>query len=159
MIESLRHGAVVVLECDHKARFELHGRAELDRCPARIRNVQGASLVRDLRPLRRQPGFLEEHLGLLQILLGEDAQTDSLGLRLAPRAFEDEAVVARLGNAAQIDRVAILVAHDEPEQIDIEVATDRQIPDGENIVARARDVERRIVDGFGDAHGALHIVQ
>ena len=128
MIESLRHGAVVVLECDDQARLELHGRAELDRRAARVRYMQGASLVRDLDPLRRQPGLVEEHLGLLQILLGEDAQTDSLGLRLAARAFEDKAVVARLGNAAQIDRVVVLVADDEAEQIDIEGATDRRGP-------------------------------
>jgi len=77
----------------------------------------------------------------------------------SPRAFEDNAVLARLGNAAEINGVAILIAHNEAEQIDIEVAADQEIPHGEDVVACAGDIERRIVDRLGDAHGALHTVQ
>ena len=43
-------------------------------------DVQRAALMRDLGPFRRQAGLLEKVLGLLQILLGEDAHADALGL-------------------------------------------------------------------------------
>src|SRR4029453_8562440 len=103
MIDPLRHRAVMVLERDHEPRLELHGRAELDRPAACVRDMQGAALVRDLDPWRRQAGFVEKRLGLLQILFAEDAHADALGLRLATRAIENEAVMTRLGDAAKIE--------------------------------------------------------
>src|SRR5262249_25394917 len=52
MIEPLRHRAVMMLECDHEAWLDLHGRAELDWSAACVRNMQGAALVRNLDPCR-----------------------------------------------------------------------------------------------------------
>jgi hypothetical protein len=76
-------------------------------------------------------------------------------LRLAAPALEHEAVVAGLGDPAKIKRVAIFVADNETEQINVEISADRQILHGEHRMAGARDVERRIVDGLRNAHGAL----
>src|SRR5215813_13813562 len=157
MIDPLRHRAMVVLERDDEARLHLHGRAELDRRAACVRGMQGAPLVRDLDPFRRQAGFVEKGLGLLQILFAEDAHAHALGLRLAARAFENEAVMTRLGDAAKIERIPVFVADDEAEEVDVEVSAHRQILHGEHRVARARDVEGRIVDGPWNAHGALQL--
>jgi hypothetical protein len=155
MVEPLRHRPTVMLERDHEARLQVHGGAELNRCAAWIADVQSSALVRDFDPLRRQTGLFEERLGLLQILLGEDAHADALGLRLTFGALENEAVMARLGDAAQIDRVFVLITDDEADQIDVEIPADCQILNGEHGVAGARDIEGRVVDGLGNAHGAL----
>src|SRR5262249_3313948 len=157
MIDPLRHRAVVVLERDHEARLELHGCAELDRRAACVRDMQGAPLVRDLDPCRRQAGFVEKRLGLLQILFAEDAHAHALGLRLAARAFENETVMTGLGDAAKIEGIPVFVADDEAEEIHVEVSAHRQILHGEHRVARARDGEGRIVDGLWNAHGALQL--
>ena len=85
MIEPLRHRAVVVLERDDEARLHVHGGAELDRRAADVGDMQRAALVRDLDPFRRQARLVEKRLRLLQVLLGEDAHADALGLRLAAR--------------------------------------------------------------------------
>src|SRR5215831_10471794 len=107
MIDPLRHPAMIVLERDDEARLELHGRAELDRRAACVRGMQGAALVRDLDPCRRQAGFVEKRLGLLQILFAEDAHAHALGPRLAARALENEAVMTRLGDTAQIEGIPV----------------------------------------------------
>src|SRR5215470_16878525 len=113
MIDPLRYRAVMVLERDHEPWLELHGRAELDRGAARVRDVQGAALVRDVDPCRRQAGLVKKCLGLLQILVAEDAHADALGLRLAARALENKAVMTRLGDTAQIEGIPVFVADDE----------------------------------------------
>src|SRR5262245_21913982 len=110
-------------------------------------------LVRDLDPFRRQSGLVEKRLRLIQILLAEDAHADALGLRLAAHALEHEAVVTGLGDTAEIERVVIVVADDEAEEIHVETSARRQVPDGEHRVAGARDVERRAVDRLRNAHG------
>jgi hypothetical protein len=80
--------------------------------------------------------------------------TANSGLRLAARPFEHETVVTCFGDAAQIDRLLVLVADDEAEKVDIEIPADREIPHRQHAMARTRDVEGRIVDRLGDAHGA-----
>src|SRR5262245_35023148 len=155
MIEPLRHRAMVMLERDDEARLDLHGGAELDRGTAGVADVERAALVRNLDPFRRQAGLLKKRLGLLQVLLGEDAHPDALGLRRAPCALEHETVVAGLGNAAQIERVLVLVADDEAEQVHVEISGDREVLDRQHGMAGARDVEGRVVDCLRNAHGAL----
>jgi hypothetical protein len=76
-------------------------------------------------------------------------------LRLAARALENEAVMTRLGDAAKIERIAVFIADNEAEEVHVEVSAHRQILHGEHRMARARDVEGRIVDGLRNAHGAL----
>src|SRR2546428_6321566 len=46
VIEPLRHRAAVLLERNNEARLDLHGRAELDRSAACVRDMQRAALVR-----------------------------------------------------------------------------------------------------------------
>ena len=53
MVDPLRHRAVVMLEGDDEPRFQLHGRAELDRSTTRVRHMQRAPLMRHLDPFRR----------------------------------------------------------------------------------------------------------
>src|SRR5258708_28320724 len=127
MIDPLRHRAVVVLERDHEAWLDLHGRAELDRSATCVHDMQGAALVRNLDPFRRQAGSVEKRLGLLQILVAEDAHADALGLRLAARALENEAVMTRLGDAAKIERIAVFIADDEAEEVPLKVSAHPQI--------------------------------
>ena len=55
-------------------------------------------------------------------------------------------------DAAQIERVLVLVRDDVAEAIDVERARLRQIGDAELDVARAHDVERRIEDGIAQHH-------
>src|SRR5204863_193872 len=66
-----------------------------------------------------------------------------------------KAVVTGLGDAAEIERIAILVADDEAEEIHVEISACRQVADREHRMAGARDVERRTVDRLRNAHGAL----
>ncbi len=155
VVDALRHRAVMILERHHQPRLEVHGGAELDRRPVHVRHVQRTALMRHLGPLGGQAQLLEMVLRLLQVLLGEDPQADPLCLGLTRGALEHEAVVAGLCHPAQIDRVLVLVADDEADQVDVEVAALGQILDGEHGMARARDVEGRIVDGLRDGHGAL----
>src|ERR1700733_6524705 len=61
--------------------------------------------------------------------------------------------MARLGDAAQIDRTAVFIADDETDQIDIEGAAFGEILHVQHGVAGARDVEGRMVIGLRDAHG------
>src|SRR5262249_26950570 len=106
-------------------------------------------------PCRRPAGFVEKRLSLLQILFAEDAHAHALGLRLAARALENEAVMTRLGDAAQIERIPVFIADDEAEEIHVEVSAYRQVLHGEHRVAPAPDAEGRSVDGLWNAHGAL----
>src|SRR2546423_7386046 len=117
--------------------------------------MERAPLMRNLDPLCRQALLVEEQLGLLQILLRENAHADALRLRLAARLFENKAVMARLGDPTQKQRIRVLVADNESEEIDVELPARRQILYGKHAMARARDVEGRIGDGLRDAHGAL----
>ena len=156
MVDALRHRAVVLSERDEQPRLGRHGGAEFERHAERIADMERAALIRPLHPLRRQAGLLEIMLGLLQILLGEAAHADALRLRRGG-ALEHQAVMTRLGDAAQIDRVLILVADDEADEIDIERAAFRQIFDVQYGMTGASDVEWRIVVRFRDGHGALQV--
>src|SRR5262249_4314378 len=64
-------------------------------------------------------------------------------------------VMTRLGDTAQIEGIPVFVADDEAEEIDVEVSAHRQVLHGQHRMARAGDVEGRIVDGLRNAHGAL----
>ena len=155
VIEPLRHRTAVLREGDEEARLHLHGGAKFDRRAACVRDMQRSALMRDVDPFRRQSGLVEKCLRFLQILLAEDAHADALGLRLAAPTLEHEAVVTGLGDAAEIERIAILVADDEAEEIHVEISACRQVADREHRMAGARDVERRTVDRLRNAHGAL----
>jgi hypothetical protein len=155
MIEPLRLGPMMLKKGNDEPRLDVHARAEFDRHAARIDDMQRAALVRNLDPFGRHAGGSEEPLCLFQIFLGEDAHADALGFRLAARAFEHETVVTCLGHAAQKERVGILVADNEAEEVDIKPPACRKVLHAEHAVTRARDIERWIVDGRRDAHGRL----
>ena len=57
-----------------------------------------------------------------------------------------------LFDAAQIERVLVLVGDDVAEAVDIERARARQVGHAELGMARAHDVERRIEDGIAEGH-------
>ena len=154
MIDTLRHGAAMMLEIHQEPRLGRHGGAEFQRHTARIADVQRLALVWPLHPLRRQAGLLEIVLRFFKILLGEAPHADALGFGHA-RTLEHQRVMARLGDPAQIDRILVLVADDQADQIDIKGAALRQILDVQHRVAGAGDVERWIVVGLGNAHEVL----
>ena len=58
-------------------------------------------------------------------------------------------------DAAQVERVLVFIADDKADQIDVEIPAHRQVLHGEDRMAGARDIERRIVDGLGNGHDAL----
>src|ERR1700722_9162602 len=156
MIDAVRRRAVVMLKAREQPRLQRHGGAEFERQAERIADMQGAALVRPLDPLCRQAGLLEISFRLFQILLGEAAHADPLGLRRAG-ALEHQRVMTDLGDAAQIDRVLVLVADDQADEVDIEGAALRQIFHVQYRMAGARDVEGRVVVGFGNGHHGLRI--
>ncbi len=121
VVDPLRHRAVVMLEGHDEPRLARHGGAEFERRADGVVDVQGAALMRTFDPLRRQSGLFEIELRLLQIFLAEAAHADPLGLRCAG-ALEDERVMARFGDAAQIDRILVLVADNEADEIDVKRA-------------------------------------
>jgi hypothetical protein len=152
----VRRRDVVMIEAREQPRLQRHGGAEFERQAERIADVQGPALVRPLDPKRWQVRFFEIMLRLFQILLGEAAHADPLGLRGA-RALEHQRVMTHLGNAAQIDGVLVLVADDQADEIDIEGAALRQVFHVQHRMAGARDVEGRVVVGFGNGHLGLRI--
>ena len=82
-----------------------------------------------------------------------NTHADALALRLAAGALEREAVVAALSPRSQ--RVGGLVAHDQAQDLDIEVAAGGEIVRGEDEMAGARDVKRRIEIGLRNGHGGI----
>src|SRR5690349_23877038 len=118
MIEPLRHRAVVMLECRYQPWLNVHGGAQLDGRAARVRHMQGPPLMSNLDPCRRQSRVIEEGLGFVEVLLGEDAHAHTLRLRLRTCLLEHEAVMTGLGDASQENRLRVLVADDETEKID-----------------------------------------
>ena len=154
MIEPPGRCALEFLELHGEPRPGLHGGAEFERRADRVGDVERASLVRRLDPTGRQPGLVEICLGLLEVLIRIDAQPDPLAHRRLAAALEHEAVVARFLDAAQVERVFVLVAHHQPDGIDIERAADAQIFHRQHRMARARDVEGRIGIALRNAHGA-----
>src|SRR5262245_41787385 len=91
-------------------------------------------------------------LRALEVVLGEHAEADALALRLAQGALEREAVVAALLHPAQPDRVGILVAHDQAQHLDVEIAAGGEVARREHEMAGAGDVERRIEVGLRNGH-------
>jgi hypothetical protein len=63
--------------------------------------------------------------------------------------------VTGLRDAAQIDRVLVLIADDEADEVDVEAPALRQVLHAKHGMACTRDVERRIVDRLRNAHGLL----
>jgi hypothetical protein len=83
-------------------------------------------------------------LRLLQVFFAETTHADALGLRRRG-ALEYQRMMASLGNAAQVQRVVVLVADDEADQIDVERAALAEVLDMQHRVAGAGDVERRTI--------------
>src|SRR5581483_12423099 len=110
-----------------------------------------APLVRTLHPPHRQAVLIEIKLRLLQILLGEATHADALGLDRSG-ALEHQGVMASLGNAAQVQRVLVLVADDEADQIDIERPALAEVVHVQQRMAGAGDVERRVIVRARDGH-------
>ena len=109
------------------ARHRRHGGAQLDRRAGWVGEMQRAALVQHLDERRGDAGAIEMRFGLVEVLVGEHPHADALALRLAAGALEREAVVAALLYAAQPDRVGGLVAHDQAQDLDIEVAAGGEI--------------------------------
>jgi hypothetical protein len=111
--------------------------------------------MRNLDNSRRQLGALEVVPGGVEIVLGIDAQPDALAQGGFRTLLENQAVMAGLLDAAQIESLSLLIADRKAQRIAIESATGAQILDGQDHMARPRGVERRRIGGSGYRHGAL----
>ena len=67
-------------------------------------------------------------------------------------------MMAGLGDAAQIDRILVLVADGKADQIDVKGAAFAEVLHVQHGMTGARDVEGRMVVGLGDGHGGLQSV-
>ena len=137
------------------ARHGLHGRDQFDRRAGGIVEVQRAVLVRRLDERGLDAGLVEMRLGLVEVFVHEHAEADALALRLAGGLLQRERMMRALLDAAQPERVGVLVADDQAHHLGVEVAALREIARREHEMARARDVERRIEVGFRNRHVAL----
>src|SRR5205085_3636453 len=68
------------------------------------------------------------------------------------RLAQHDGVMVALLDAAQIERVTVLVGNNVAEAIHIERARAQDVGDAELDVARAHDVERRIEHGIAEGH-------
>ena len=155
MVDPLRAGGPVVLELHDQPRPRFHAGAELERRADRVVDMQRAALMRHLDIGGRQSGALEIALGGVEIVLGVDAQARCARRSAPTRLLEDEAVMAGLLDAAQIERAAVLVADRKAERIAIEGAAAAQVLDGQDDMARPRGVERRRICGTGNGMAAV----
>jgi hypothetical protein len=114
--------------------------------------MQGAALMGHLDESGGNARAIEMRLRALKVVLGEHAKADALALRLSQRALEREAVVAALLHPAQPDRVGILVAHDQTQHLDVEIAAGGEVARREHEMAGAGDVEGRIEVGLRNGH-------
>ena len=148
VVDALRVRALEQLALQVQALAGLHLRAQLEPGADRVGHVQRTPLVRHLRPFGRQAALLEVRVGGVQVLLEEDAEADALAGDLAAGLHQHQAVVAGLGQAAQVALGGRLFGDDEADDVCVEVAAALQVRDVQSDVARPRDVEGRTqVDG------------
>ena len=143
VVQPLRVRALVLLEVDVQPRPGLHGRAQLQRRADRIAHVQRAALVRHVHPLGRQVPVPEVPVGDVQVVLEEHPEPDPAGRAAVGGLLQHQAVVARLGQPAQVDRRVVLLGHHQTQDLGVEVAALGQVGDIEPDMAGAADVERR----------------
>ena len=122
MVDPLRAGGPVMLKLHDQTRPRLHAGAELERRPDRIGDMQRAALMRHIHIGGRQSGALEIALGGREVVLGIDAQADALADGRRRGLLENEALMAGLLDAAQIERPAVLAADRKAERVAIEGA-------------------------------------
>jgi hypothetical protein len=147
--------AFVGVDRDVRARLRLHGGDQLDWRSHRVGEPQRAALVRHLDEPRRDAGAVEVRLRLVEILLVEHVHADAFAARHVGGPLQREAVMAAFLDAAQPQRIGILVADDQTDHLGIERLAGREILCGEHEVARARDVERRVIVGLRKGHRTI----
>jgi len=134
------------------ARLLLHRGDEIDHGAHVVRVAQRAALERHVDQLRRNAGLVEMRFRLVEILLVEDVHADRLAARLARGLLQREAVVLALLDAAQPERIRVLVADEQSDHLGVEGLAGREILRGQHEMAGARDVERRLEVGLWDRH-------
>jgi hypothetical protein len=114
--------------------------------------------MRDFDPFGGKAFFREELVGEVEVFFEENAKTNALADRGALVGLhQNQAMVARFGQAAQIARVGCFFRHDQADDVDIERPAFRQVGNVQYDVAGARDIEGRpMVDG--GQHDYLSIV-
>ena len=93
-------------------------------------------------PLDPAPELVVERDGPVEVLGGADPVGERGDRRHRPRA-QDEVVVDELLVAAQVDDLVVLLGHDEPEDVDVEVPRRGEVGDDELHGRGAQDVRRR----------------
>ena len=154
MIEPQRARAFVVMKLLQLGRHLVDLGAELERRADRVIHMQGLALVRHLDPAHRKAALLEIVRRAREIVISEHAQPDAPAHGRASLAPDGDAVMRALLEPAQVERVISNFGSDEAEHVRIESAARLEVARGEDNVARARDVERRMRIGDGKSHAA-----
>ncbi len=131
----------------------IHLEIEIERHADRIGGAQRAALERHVRPRHRQVARVEPFGGLVEIVFAADLEAERERRDVVRLAQHDRVMVALL-DAAQIERVAVLVGDEIAEAIDIEGARAGEVGHAEFDMARAHDIERRIEDGIAEGMGS-----
>ena len=144
VVEATGRRALVHLHLHVAPRLMRHRGDDLKRGAHHVDGVQGGALEGLVGPAARQPVLLKGVLGALQFLLVVNAHTHAQAGRLVLGALDREAVMRPLLKAAQVERVLVLVAYQEPEHLGVELAALGEVARGEGRVAGAQEAEWRV---------------
>ena len=89
---------------------------------------------------------------MIEVVLAEHAHADAqAGWRVAGSP-QYKAMVTGFLDATQIERVTILLRHHEADYLGVEQPASVEILDGQDRMAAARDIERRVMMGARQFH-------
>jgi hypothetical protein len=125
-----------------------HAGNELERCPGRVVDVQGAALERHFDKSCRNARAFKMRSRLLNVDAVEDPKPYALAAGLATGRLQGKAVMASLLDAVQAKRRVVLRADFESDHLGVERLAGGKIANCEHEMARTRDVERRIEIGL-----------
>ena len=120
VVDPMRGAAAMQMELREHAWHHRHGRAELQRHAGHILRVQRLALMRNVGPGRRAAFALKERLQMIEIVLAKHPHADACAGRRIAGAPQHQAVMTGFLDAAQIDRVAILLGHDKADHLGVE---------------------------------------
>src|SRR5262245_22871561 len=111
--------------------------------------------MRHVGPTGRTAAATEVLLRALEVVLAEHAQADAGAHRRPGVTANRDAVVSALLKPAQVEHAIRRFSRHEAEHVAIEGAARREITRGEHDMARARDVEWRLVVGGRQRHAVI----
>src|SRR5438128_795519 len=119
----------------------------------KVVHAEGSALMRHLDETRRQTFRPEEMSCLIQLFFRQNPEADGLTLMRLALVLDDQAVVARLFQATEVEGIGVAVAQDQTHDLFVKGTARLQIARRDDDVARSRDVEGRVVNGLWQWHG------